>query len=88
MDNRILEEINNKIKELFSNTPAADVQNNLRALLQANFAKLDLVSREEFDVQRAVLTRAREKITQLEARLASMEGAQQSVKAPGGPDLR
>ena len=88
MDNRILEEINNKIKELFSNTPAADVQNNLRALLQANFAKLDLVSREEFDVQRAVLTRAREKITQLEACLASLEGAQQSVKAPGGPDLR
>ena len=88
MDNRILEEISHKIKDLIANTPAADLQKNLRALLQANFAKLDLVSREEFDVQRAVLTRAREKITQLEARLASMEGAQQSVKAPGGPDLR
>ena len=73
MDNRVLDEINNKIKELLSNTPAADVQKNLRALLQAQFAKLDLVTREEFDVQRAVLLRAREKITQLEARLAALE---------------
>lgn len=73
MDNRALDEINNKIKELLANTPAADVQKNLRALLQSTFAKLDLVTREEFDVQRAVLLRAREKITQLEARLAELE---------------
>ena len=59
--------------ELLANTPAADVQKNLRALLQAQFAKLDLVTREEFDVQRAVLLRAREKITQLEERLAALE---------------
>ena len=73
MDNRVLDEISKKINELLSNTPAADVQKNLRALLQANFAKLDLVTREEFDVQRAVLLRAREKITQLEARLSELE---------------
>ena len=73
MDNRALDEINNKIKELLANTPAADVQKNLRALLQSTFARLDLVTREEFDVQRAVLLRAREKITQLEARLAELE---------------
>ncbi len=73
MDNRVLDEINNKIKELLANTPAADVQKNLRALLQSQFAKLDLVTREEFDVQRAVLLRAREKITQLEARLTELE---------------
>ncbi len=73
MDNRVLDEISKKINELLSNTPAADVQKNLRALLQAQFAKLDLVTREEFDVQRAVLLRAREKIAQLEARLAELE---------------
>jgi BMFP domain-containing protein YqiC len=73
MDNRVLDEISKKINELLANTPAADIQKNLRALLQANFAKLDLVTREEFDVQRAVLLRAREKITQLEARLAELE---------------
>lgn len=76
MDNRVLDEISKKINELLSNTPAADVQKNLRALLQANFAKLDLVTREEFDVQRAVLLRAREKIMQLEARLAELERAE------------
>lgn len=73
MDTRVLDEINKKINELLANTPAADLQKNLRALLQAQFAKLDLVTREEFDVQRAVLLRAREKITQLEARLAELE---------------
>lgn len=76
MDTRVLDEINKKINELLANTPAADLQKNLRALLQAQFAKLDLVTREEFDVQRAVLLRAREKITQLEARLAELERAQ------------
>ena len=76
MDNRVLDEISNKIKQLFANSPAADMQKNLRALLQAQFAKLDLVTREEFDVQREVLMRAREKITQLEARLAELERTQ------------
>ncbi|MEQ1772832.1 MAG: accessory factor UbiK family protein [Burkholderiales bacterium] len=73
MDNRLLDDINKKINELLANTPAADVQKNMRALLQSTFAKLDLVTREEFDVQRAVLLRAREKITQLEARLVELE---------------
>jgi ubiquinone biosynthesis accessory factor UbiK len=76
MDNRVLDEISKKIKELLANSPAADMQKNLRALLQAQFAKLDLVTREEFDVQREVLLRAREKITQLEARLAELERTQ------------
>ena len=76
MDNRVLDEISKKINELFANTPATDMQRNLRALLQSSFAKLDLVTREEFDVQREVLARAREKITQLEARLAQLEQGQ------------
>lgn len=74
MDNRALDEISKKINELLANTPMADLQKNVRALLQSQFAKLDLVTREEFDVQREVLLRAREKITQLEARLALLEG--------------
>ncbi len=73
MDNRAFDDLNNKIKALLANTPVAEVQKNLRALLQSTFAKLDLVTREEFDVQNAVLLRAREKITQLEARLAELE---------------
>ena len=73
MDNRVLDEINKKINDLLANTPAANVQKNLRALLQSTFAKLDLVTREEFDVQSAVLARTREKLGALEARLAELE---------------
>ena len=73
MDSHIVDEVSQKIKDLLSNTPAADFHNNVRALLQSNFAKLDLVTREEFDVQREVLKRAREKITRLEGRLAELE---------------
>lgn len=78
MDNRALDEISKKISELLANTPMADVQKNLRALLQSQFAKLDLVTRQEFDVQREVLLRAREKITRLEARLSQLESKRSS----------
>jgi BMFP domain-containing protein YqiC len=56
-------------------SPAGDVEKNLRALLASVFAKLDLVTREEFDVQREVLGRTREKLTALEARVAELEAA-------------
>ncbi|UCH50267.1 MAG: accessory factor UbiK family protein [Betaproteobacteria bacterium] len=56
-----------------ANTPVEDVQKNLRALLSSWFARLDLVTREEFDVQQAVLQRTREKLSQMEARVAELE---------------
>ena len=73
MNKQSFEEISEKISKLLANTPAADLEKNVRALLSAAFAKLDLVTREEFDVQREVLLRSREKITALEARLAVLE---------------
>ena len=50
-----------------------DVEKNLRAAMQATFAKLDLVTREEFEVQSAVLLRTREKLEALESRVAELE---------------
>jgi ubiquinone biosynthesis accessory factor UbiK len=50
-----------------------DAEQNFRAVLQAGLSRLDLVTREEFDVQVAVLKRTREKIDALEARLAALE---------------
>jgi BMFP domain-containing protein YqiC len=50
-----------------------DINRNLRAALEAGLAKLDLVTREEFDVQAAVLARTREKLTRLEAEVAKLE---------------
>ncbi|SMF95026.1 hypothetical protein SAMN02949497_2369 [Methylomagnum ishizawai] len=50
-----------------------DLERNFQALLQAHFAKMNLVSREEFEVQRAVLARTREQLAALETRVAALE---------------
>ncbi len=65
-----IEDLQQRVAALLAASPAADVQRNLKALLSQQFARLDLVTREEFDLQREVLARAREKIEALEARLA------------------
>jgi hypothetical protein len=67
-------EIDQKMREFFARSPAADLEKNLRALLASAFSRLDLVTREEFDVQREVLARTRAKLEQLEATLAELEG--------------
>ena len=50
-----------------------DLEKNIRALMQSTFAKMDLVTREEFDVQSAVLARTREKLDKLEKQLDELE---------------
>lgn len=54
----------------------ADIEQNMKATLQAGLAKLDLVTREEFEVQRAVLLRTREKIDALERAVQILEARQ------------
>ena len=71
--NKILEEISGKLSQALADSPAADVEKNLRSVLQSAFAKLDLVTREEFDVQQQVLLRTREKLERLEAVVAELE---------------
>lgn len=73
MNGKILQEIDAKLREVFAHSPAADLEKNLRALMTSFFARLDLVTREEFDVQRQVLLRTREKLTQLESQIAELE---------------
>ena len=72
-ETRLFEEIDRKLREVFARSPAADLEKNLRVLLQSTFARLDLVTREEFDVQREVLARTRAKLEALEAQLAALE---------------
>ena len=71
--NKIVKEISSRFSELIAASPAKDVEKNARALLSSGFAKLDLVTREAFDVQTALLNRAREKLAALEARVAALE---------------
>ena len=58
-----------------------DLEDNFKAVLQSGLSRLDLVSRQEFDVQAAVLRRTREKLEALEARLANLENGQKSPTA-------
>ncbi len=83
MENRLLDELQRKISELVAASPARDVEKNLRALLSSTFARLDLVTREEFDVQQEVLRRTREKLEQLEKQLQALEAQVGAAKDPG-----
>ncbi|MEQ1486987.1 MAG: accessory factor UbiK family protein [Methylotenera sp.] len=74
----VLSEISNKIKEMMGNSPIADIEKNINALLKGAFTKMELVSREEFDVQAEVLRNTREKLVMLEKKLAELEALQQS----------
>lgn len=73
LDKRLLDDINERMRSVLAQSPAADIEKNLRVLLAGWFSRLDLVTREEFDVQREVLRRAQDRLAQLEARLAELE---------------
>ena len=68
-----LNEISSKIKEIVNSSPLADMDKNIHALIQSAFSKMELVSREEFDVQAEVLRNTREKLVLLEKKLAELE---------------
>ncbi|OHC66369.1 MAG: phosphoheptose isomerase [Rhodocyclales bacterium GWA2_65_19] len=80
---KLLDEMSARVSSLLAATPAGDIEKNMRAALSSMFAKLDLVTREEFDVQREVLLRAREKLTALETRVAELEARNQPAVPPG-----
>jgi hypothetical protein len=75
LDKKLLDDINERMRSVIAQSPAADIEKNLRVLLAGWFGRLDLVTREEFDVQREVLRRAQDRLVQLEARLAELEAA-------------
>ncbi|MDH4149206.1 MAG: accessory factor UbiK family protein [Betaproteobacteria bacterium] len=80
MDQKLLDEINERIRAVLVQGPAADVEKNLRAMLAGLFSRLDLVRRDEFDVQREVLARTRAKLAELEKQVAVLEAA--ATKSP------
>lgn len=76
-----IDEISNKIRGIVRDSPLADVEKNISALLRGVFTKMELVSREEFDVQAEVLRNTRQKLTLLEAKLAALEELTQAAMA-------
>ena len=73
LDPKIFEELNSRLSVLIAASPARDIEKNVKALLASVFEKMDLVTREEFDIQAQLLARTREKLTALEARVAELE---------------
>jgi BMFP domain-containing protein YqiC len=73
IDRRFFDELNERIGEAFRNSPAQDVEKNLKAMLASGFARLDLVLREDFEVQQKLLERAQAKLAELEARISELE---------------
>ena len=69
----MINELASKLGDVFKQSPAKDIEQNLKAGVSAMLGKLDMVTREEFDVQTEVLARTRAKLEQLEARLAELE---------------
>lgn len=71
--NAFFADLQNKINQAIENSPAKDIEKNVKAMMTQGFAKLDLVTREEFDVQTQVLAKTRSKLEALEARVAELE---------------
>ena len=74
IDSRLFEELRGRIDQALRDSPAQDIEKNIRALLAAWFERMDLVLREDFEVQKKVLERAQAKLAELEARISELEG--------------
>ncbi|WP_124949847.1 accessory factor UbiK family protein [Sulfuriferula thiophila] len=72
---KLFDELGDKISQAVNQGPFKDIEHNLRALVQSTLQKLDIVTREEFDVQQEVLLRTREQLVALEARISELEKA-------------
>lgn len=74
--NEMFEEFQKNVQELIAKSPAADIEKNVKAFMAQGFAKMDLVTREEFDVQRALVDSLRQRVEALEAAVKALEERQ------------
>ena len=69
----IANDMQNKVGDAIRQSPAKDMEKNVRSLMTQGFQKLDLVTREEFDLQTQVLAKTRAKLEELEAKVSALE---------------
>jgi BMFP domain-containing protein YqiC len=69
----VAEDVQARIGDAIKQSPAKDLEKNIRGLVQQGFQKMDLVTREEFDLQAQVLAKTRAKLEILEAKIAELE---------------
>jgi len=72
-DKTLFEDLSERINEALRNSPAQDIEKNLRVLLASWFDRMDLVMREDFETQKRVLEQAQAKLAALEARVSQLE---------------
>lgn len=88
----LLAELQQRVSELFRNSPAADIERNLKAMLAQTFQRVDLVTRDEFDAQLERLSRLQERVALLEQRpedeaaKAGAAGSDAGATPKPGPD--
>lgn len=73
MNQKVFDEVQEKLSQALAQSPLKDIERNARAVLQNAFTRLDLVPREAFELQEGVLMKTREKLEALEARVAELE---------------
>ena len=84
---KLFEEVSAKVSETIANSPAKDVEKNVKAMLGSAFNRMDLVTREEFDIQQQVLIKTRTKLAELEERLKQLEAQLNPQAATQQPEL-
>src|SRR5690606_30751541 len=82
--NSWLDEVQRNLSDLIARSPAADLQRNAKAMMTDAFSRMDLVTREEFDVQVELLARTRAKLDALEAQLRRLQGEDAASSASPG----
>ncbi|MBV0933219.1 accessory factor UbiK family protein [Marinobacterium weihaiense] len=87
---KLIDNLSSQFSQLLGSRPdmpgQQELQQQVKTLLQGSFAKLDLVTRDEFDAQQAVLLRTRERLEQLEARLAALESDGMAAAETAAPE--
>ncbi|GAA5232834.1 accessory factor UbiK family protein [Verticiella sediminum] len=83
--NSWMDELQKNLSDLIARSPAADVQRNVKAMMTDAFGRLDLVTREEFDVQAELLARTRARVEALETRLQRLEAGERATP-PAPPE--
>ncbi|WP_114639762.1 accessory factor UbiK family protein [Polynucleobacter necessarius] len=73
---RIASDMQSKVSDVIRNSPAHEIEKNVRTMMNQGFQKMDLVTREEFELQNKVLAKTREKLEALEAKVAALEKTQ------------
>lgn len=74
--NEKIKDLSFKIKQLVDESPISELQSNIHALIQGALTKMELVSREEFDIQAALLARTQDQLRVLEEKITALEQAQ------------